>query len=297
MNNINSKPNTQLAIRQDINGFTYSDANANNLLDRLPEDARRVVLSNLSATELCNLSLVSKNFYISSNDEFLWTQIAQRIMLPHDHEAKQTTSYKNYAKNLLQSHTYPRFDDSHVCTLKPRTQNLVSRIQQMNPSQFYLLNPNEAEVLFKTEDVKNNIELALAIGPTIEFVDSHPEIPWKNARFNHVAQQKVGKSKFDVFNSTEHLISFNEKGQLLLNNKPTNNIYPEYDCQFFIFEDQEYLFVFYTNKMIEEIDLLVLNSTTTKRVLNHLPFQKPKLPETINPDFATFFRRNWNFSL
>jgi F-box associated protein len=199
-------------------------------LTTLPREIILHIFSNLPEYSLRQLSSVCKLFKIHANNDNLWRNIAKSILFPDELQLKpKNISFKDYCKENI---SYQIVGNDQLVrpkhALKQRDQFIVDKVNQMILPDFKLLNPSETRALFQKPD---SVQFINGVWNII----SRKKAFTKEAfTFHHVAQQKIGNTNFDIMNCTNHLISFDSNGRLLINNRLTSILFTEINCQLLI---------------------------------------------------------------
>jgi hypothetical protein len=211
-----------------------------NLLENLPEELVIKIFGYLAEPMWRKLSLVSQKINVIASSDPLWESIVKPILLPQDLEARQNIPFKEYGKYILCPSKLVLANESKVHSLAPRSQTLADKIKQVNPPNFNLLNPKEAQTLLQEKDSSLFIKAAAKdlFGGELYGKSITPYY------FDHVAQQKVNKIRFDFFNCTNYLITFDADRTLWIDNQPTPITFTEDDCQLLIYKSNFYLHIY-----------------------------------------------------
>jgi hypothetical protein len=227
-----------VSITNSCDSLVPQKAYAPNPLEILPEDVFVKIFSYLSESMCCTLSSVSKKMNAVASSDSLWASIARPILLPQELEARHNIPYKDYSKDLLCLSKIGPANANKFHILMPRSPALVDKINQVKPPHFILLKPKEAQAFLQEKDS------ALLIKACTKEIDPACIENISHFCFKHITQQKIGKNRFDFFNCTDYLISFDEDRTLWIDNKKTRITFTEDDCQLLIYKEKNYLHIF-----------------------------------------------------
>jgi ethanolamine utilization cobalamin adenosyltransferase len=224
-----------LSIPQPLEGVIHplQEDRTSWTLISLPQDLILRLFSAFTPSMLATISLVSKSCYALANKDYIWDTMAANLYLQHDlEEAKKAEKcIKEICKVILITSIIgnKQLISPNKLSLAPRDPRFVARIQQLQLRQYSLLTPSAAQVLMQQRD-------------TIAFMESKgfdcldPVAQQKNSKtVHHIAQQQVGKTRFDIINYTDYVVSFNEKHILQINDKITNETFSADNCQLIVY--------------------------------------------------------------
>jgi F-box associated protein len=215
--------------------------------DVLPDDTIVQIFKILSLSTLRQLSPVCKRFKLLTECDPLWQDFAHRLLFPNDLASKLPgTTYQDYCKMLLTfkhkiNDLYQTENLKKTIEIHLRDFAFVDRLKQMKLSNYQLLTAPEIKTLIEQNDTQKMLF----------------SVPTEHFHFHHVAQQTVGKVKFDFLNCTDHVISFDPDRKLMINNHLTARTFTEIDCQLIIFISDDYLHIY--NSDIGDLTIVDIN--------------------------------------